>query len=238
MMPGAEVLVERVGHRADIVLNRPERKNAVTAALATQLREAILSADADPSVGAIVLRGAGGSFCSGIDLKVAGAGLVDEPLDAWVEVHIALHACRVPIVVALERFAINAGAALALAGHVVVAGESSFLQVSEITMGVAAPMCQAWLHLRHSAAVGDRLTLLADRVPAAELLRLGLVTEVVPDAEVIARATELAERIAAYPVEGRAAVQATWRLLRSEPADPAAWFRTLVAGRRTPEAGG
>ncbi len=90
-------------------------------------------------------------------------------------------------------------------------------------------MCQAWLHLRHSAAVGDRVSLLADRIPAAELLRLGIATEVVPDDQVVARANELADRIAGFPPQGRRAVTGIWKGLRGELADPDAWFASLAS---------
>jgi enoyl-CoA hydratase/carnithine racemase len=131
-------------------------------------------------------------------------------------------------VVALEKYAINAGAALALAAPVVVAGETSFLQVGELAIGVAAPMCAAWLHLRHSPAVADRLIYLADRVPAPELLRLGIVSEVVPDADVLTRACEIADRIASYPVAGRQAMTQTWKQLRGVIDEPGTWFRQLL----------
>ncbi len=222
------VLIERNGDRVDIVLNRPERKNAVVQSLAVELREAFTTVGSDDSVGCIVLRGSGGSFCSGMDLKVSGTDLKNEPVTAWIDVHKAIYRCPVPIVVALERFAINAGAALALAAEVVVAGQSSFLQVSEIAMGVPAPMCQAWLSLRHSPAVSDRLTLLADRVPAAELLRLGLVTEVVEDTDVVSRAQVLGDRIAGFPTSGRKGIARVWQQLRPPIDDVDAWFSRLT----------
>jgi enoyl-CoA hydratase/carnithine racemase len=226
------ILVERSGARVDIVLHRPERKNAVVQQMALELRDAIHTVGDDPTVACIVLSGAGGAFCSGMDLKAAGPDLKAEPVSAWVEVHTAIYRCKVPIVVALERFAINAGAALVLAANIVVAGESSFLQVSEMAMGVPAPMCQAWLHLRHSPAVADRVTLLTDRIPAAEARQLGLVTEVVPDGDVVGRARELGDRIAGYPASGRRGVAAVWRHLRGELDDPDAWFTWLAAGNR------
>lgn len=228
-MGGPVVLVERSGARVNIVLNRPERKNSVTAELAVELRDALRSVNSDPGVGCVVLQGAAGFFCSGVDLKAAGDGQKPAPLAAWPSVHAELYRCGVPVVVALEKYAINAGAALALAAHVVVAGETSFMQVSEIAIGVAAPMNQAWLHLRHSPAVADRMTLLADRIPAPELLRLGVVTEVVADDDVLARANELADRIAAYPATGREGIARTWRNLRGVIDDPDAWFSSLVA---------
>lgn len=226
------ILIERHGARVDLVLHRPERKNAVVQQMAVELRDALHVLSVDSSVACIVLRGSGGSFCSGMDLKAAGPDLQAEPVTAWVEVHTAMYRCPVPVVVALERFAINAGAALVLAANIVVAGESSFVQVSERAMGVPAPMCQAWLHLRHSPAVADRVTLLTDRIPAAECLRLGLVTEVVADTDVVTRAQELADRIAGHPVSGREGIASVWRDLRGELDDPDAWFTALAAGHR------
>jgi 2-(1,2-epoxy-1,2-dihydrophenyl)acetyl-CoA isomerase len=224
------VRTERIGGRLEIVLNRPARRNAVTPALSHALRDAVVAAGDDPDVGCVVLRGAGGTFCSGLDLGDPGAAPGDPAARAaWVAVHQAIHRSPVPMVVALERFAINAGAALALAADLVVAGESAVLQVGEIALGLAAPMCQAWLHLRHAPAVGDRVTLLGDRIAAPELLRLGLVTEVVADDAVVERARALADRIAGHPAEGRRAIRSTWVRLRGGPPDPDAWF-AAVAG--------
>jgi enoyl-CoA hydratase/carnithine racemase len=222
------VRTEAHGHRVDIILNRPERKNAITAEMAEQLRDAIREVSQRVDTHCVLLRGEGGVFCSGIDLAVSGDGKKPGPMPAWPDVHAALYSSPVPVVVALEKYAINAGAALALAAPVVVAGDTSFLQVGELAIGVAAPMCAAWLHLRHAPAVADRLIYLADRVPADDLLRLGVVTEVVSDANVLSRACELADRIASYPVAGRDAMTRKWKQLRGEIANPDEWFRELL----------
>lgn len=222
------VRIETEGHRVEIVLSRPERKNAITADMAEQLRDAIHHVSTDTNTHCILLRGDGGVFCSGIDLNVSGDGNKPGPMPAWPEVHAALYASPVPVVVALERYAINAGAALALAAPLVVAGETSFLQVGELAIGVPAPMCAAWLHLRHAPSVADRLIYGADRVSAPELLRLGVVTNVVPDDDVLHKAREYADRLAGYPVAGRQAMVQMWKRLRGEIEDPSAWFRHLM----------
>ena len=224
------VIVERSGARANVILNRPERRNSLTATMAGELRDALHQVNADPSIGCVVLQGSGGFFCSGVDLKVAGDRTRPGPIPAWPEVHAALYRCPVPVVLALEQYAINAGSALALACNVVVAGENSFLQVSEIQMGVTAAMNQAWLHLRHSPAVADHVTLRAERIAAPDLLRLGIVTEVVPDPDVLSRANEIGDRIAAYPESGRNGVANVWKRLRHEIADPEEWFSALIRG--------
>lgn len=211
----AAVLCERHAGWADVILNRPERRNAIEGTLAADLASTLRTLNADPEVRAIVLRGAGGGFCSGLDLKAFAA----EPAPAWKagfaqawdDVHGLLLESRKVLVVALERYAINGGAALALAGDVMLAGESAYLQVGEIQIGMAAPRNLAWLVLRHSEAVAARLALLGERVPAPELLRLGLATEVVADADVVTRAQAMAARLAGFPAEGVSAVKAGLR---------------------------
>lgn len=200
---------------AEVILNRPERRNAIEGTLALDFAAALRGLAADDSVRAIVLRGAGNAFCSGLDLKAFAAE--PEPVwkagfaAAWDEVHTLLIQSRKVIVVALERYAINGGAALALAGDFLICGEGAFLQIGEIQIGMAAPRNIAWLALRHSEAVAARLCLLGDRVGGSELLRLGVASEVVADSQVVERAQAIARTIAAYPQGSVAAVKSGLR---------------------------
>ena len=104
---------------AELILNRPERKNAITGPLGVELARQVNVLSADEDVRVILLRGAEGAFCSGLDLKEFNA---DPPpawrsdfAKIWRSAHRALYNCSTPIVGALERYAINGGAALALA---------------------------------------------------------------------------------------------------------------------------
>ena len=106
-------------------------------------------------------------------------------------------------------------------------GEGAFLQIAEIKLGMAAPRNVAWLALRHSEAVAARICLLGDRVGAAELLRLGVATEVVADDQVLARARELAQTIAGYPAQGITAVKQGLRAAHTRGA-PEAWFDSCM----------
>jgi enoyl-CoA hydratase len=194
--------------------------------------EALDEVRADPSLRALVLRGAGGAFCAGLDLKAFGATPAPDWVAgfpaAWRRVHVALASLEAVLVVALERFAINGGAALALAGDLAVAGESAFLQVAEIRLGVAAPNNLAWLRLRHPESVAARLALTGDRVGAAELLRLGVATEVVADDRVLGRCRERAAELAACPADGvarlKSSIRAAWL-----GTTPEAWFASFAA---------
>lgn len=234
-MAEPNVLLERTGRRADIILNRPDRKNAITGPLAVELAGAISEAAADDGVDVIVLQGAGGAFCSGLDLKEFRA---DPPppwlgsfSELWKAVHLALFRCPKPVIGALERYAINGGSSLALACDLLVAGESAFLQVGEIQMNTAAPMNMAWLTIRHSESVAARLTLIGDRIAGPELLRLGVATAVVPDADVLSHARTLADTIAGYGAGAAPMIKRGFR--RLSPGDGAeAWFERGDVPRR------
>ncbi|WP_029044997.1 enoyl-CoA hydratase/isomerase family protein [Cupriavidus sp. amp6] len=207
------VLLVRHAGWAEIVLNRPARRNAIDAALARALADAVDTINADAETRAVLLRGADGAFCSGLDLKALQAepGGMAAFARIWERVHESLLQSRKAWIVALERHAVNGGAALALAGDLMVCGAGAFLQIGEIRLGMAAPRNAAWLALRHSEAVAARLCLLGDRVPAAELLRLGIATEVTDDAQVLDRARELAATIAGFPADGVAAIKGGMR---------------------------
>ncbi len=227
------VFSTRAGGVAEIVLNRPARRNAVTGPLAERLHAEIVAATEDDDVAVLLLRGAGGAFCSGLDL---GEFRADPPPNwmpefsgLWLDVHAALYDCSKPIVAALERFAINAGSALALAADLLVAGEQAFLHVGEVQMGMAAPMNMAWLRLRHPESVAARLAIVGRRYTGVELERMGVASEVVADNEVLTRARELSATIAGYPPSGVRAIKSTVIRGRSA-ASGREWFAQIRGG--------
>lgn len=220
--------VEFVVHArwAEIVLNRPERRNAINGPLGEALAAAVKRAGADDGVQAILLRGAEGAFCSGLDLKAFNA---EPPPDwmprfsvIWRNAHKAIFECEKPIVAALERFAINGGAALALAADLLVAGETAFLQVGEVRQGMAAPYNMAWLRLRHSENTAARLTMTGRRFPGTELASLGIAYAAVPDDDVVTSARQLVEELAAYPDGALARIKTLMRAYNDSSADD--WF--------------
>ena len=231
--PDDPVFSTREGGVAEIVLTRPARRNAVTGPLAKRLHEEIFAATEDDDVAVLLIRGAGGAFCSGLDL---GEFRADPPPDwmpgfsgLWLDVHAALYDCPKPIVAALERFAINAGSALALAADLLVAGEQAFLHVGEIRMGMAAPMNMAWLRLRHPESVAARLAIVGRRYAGPELAAMGVATEVVGDDAVLDRARELSATIAGYPRSGVRAIKSTVVRGRSA-ASGRDWFARVRGG--------
>ena len=232
-MSGEYVLVERPTDRvAHVVLDRPERRNALIGPLADQLAEELERLNTDDSVSVIVIRGAGGAFCSGLDLKAFN----EDPQPDWVpefgkkwrRVHRTIFDSDRIIVGGLERAAVNGGAALALACDFLIAGDSSFLQVGEIQQGMAAPMNMAWLRLRYSEALAARVALLGDRIAGPELERLGIAHRSVEDDQVVAACDELAVRLAAHDPMGARRIKAS---LRRTGVDETAeeWFAKALA---------
>ena len=227
------VIVERTSERvAHVVLNRPGRRNALTGPLADAMLDAIQTLSADDEVTVIVIRGAGDAFCSGLDLKEFSA---EPPADwvadfgtTWRRVHEALFDCPKIIVGALQRAAVNGGAALAFACDLLVAGDESFVQVGEIQQGMAAPMNMAWLRLRYDEATAGRLALIGDRVAGPELVRLGVAFSSVPDNRVLAAVGELTERLASHDPTGVARIKASLRRT-VVTATAQEWFAGAVA---------
>ena len=237
-------VVETIKHErwAELVLNRPERRNAINGPLGRALARALESLNADDQVQAIVLRGAEGAFCSGLDLKEFNAVPAPDWLpgfgDIWRGAHKALFESRKPVIAALERFAINGGAALALAADLLVVGEESFLQVGEVQQGMAAPYNMAWLRLRHSEALTAQLTLVGRRFTGRELVRLGVAYTSPIESEVVREACALAETLAGYPDDALARIKHTMRAYNDIDADT--WFDRATSksggGRAKPEA--
>lgn len=207
-------------------MNRPARKNAITGPMGAAMTECLAAVGKDPAIQALLLRGADGAFCSGLDLTEFNADPAPDWLSGfqatWRATHRSLFECRVPIVGALERYAINGGAALALACDLLVVGETAFLQVGEIRLGMAAPYNLAWLALRHPEQVSARLALLGRRFDGRELLDLGVATECVPDAQVLAAARAVTESLAGCPTGAGARIKTGMRAHLETTAD--AWF--------------
>lgn len=218
---------------ATVELNRPERRNAIIPPMLDALADAIDAASSDEAVQAVLLCGAGGAFCSGLDLDAYNA----DPPPPWVTsggdsalaAHSALARCAVPIIVALERYAINGGAAYALAGDLIVTGESAWLQVGEMIQGLPAPMNLAWLTTKYPESVTARVVYSGERISGPELHAMGIAHRVVPDDAVRANATELAQRIAASPNGTPRPVKAAIRALYGrDPVEQVKRARTAI----------
>jgi enoyl-CoA hydratase/carnithine racemase len=214
----AQVLAETVDGVAVITLNRPERLNTISAAMLDNLSAALLEADRDPSVRAVVLTGAGRGFCAGLDIQeqASGSGLDIGGRRAELELRdappIVLHEIDVPTICALNGGAAGYGMDLALGCDIRLAAESAKLAPAFTKRGVLPESGGTWLLPRLVGySVAAEIFFTAETLGADRLLELGLVSRVVPDGELLETAVDLGRRIGA---NAPLAVRAAKRMLR------------------------
>ncbi len=210
------VLLEIHGSRAELVLNRPERRNSLTGPLVNQLHERLNQCVSNPDCRVIVIRGAQGYFCAGLDLKEFAIDPAPEWRerfsDDWADFHCAIYNCTKPVIGALEGFAIAGGSALAFACDFLVAGKNSFLHVAEAERGMSAPVNIAWLALRFGYARAMQFAQLAQRVYGEALVQQGIALEAVADDQVLMRAREVADRLAGFDMKSNARIKKSLRI--------------------------
>ena len=194
-----EVRYERVGAAAVLTIDRPERRNAVDGATATQLRRGFDDFEADGEARVLVLTGAGGeAFCAGADLKALDLD-VDDP--AGPEGFTRLTPSK-PAIAAIDGWCLAGGLELALWCDLRLATPTSTFGFFERRWGV--PLIDGGTQrLPRVVGMGRALDLILTGRPVAaeEAERIGLVNEVVAPGAHLDRALELAERIAAFPQE-------------------------------------
>jgi enoyl-CoA hydratase/carnithine racemase len=198
-----EIEYRNDGPVAWITLNRPERLNAWTPRMSVEQWHAIESANADPAVGAIVMTGAGRGFCAGADIGgFAGqleAGEQDESLTTpgdWVEL------CRrsKPLVAAVNGAAVGVGMTMILPFDVIVASAKAKFGMFFVKLGLVPELASThFLVQRVGFAKASEMCLTGHAYPAGELEGTGLFNALVEPDQLLTRAGELAQRIAANP---------------------------------------
>jgi 2-(1,2-epoxy-1,2-dihydrophenyl)acetyl-CoA isomerase len=190
-----------------ITMNRPERRNALSPEMTQGLVDAAKRAAEDHEVRAVLIKGAGGTFCVGGDVKAMAEGRAPLPFEAklanlrrGMEVSRILHQMPKPVVAQLDGAAAGAGLSIALACDLRVAGESAKITTAFAKVGFSGDYGGTYFltHLLGSAKARE-LYLTSPVLTAREALVLGMVTRVVPDAEVEAAAHELAMSLAQGP---------------------------------------
>ena len=211
-MTNESVLVEARDGVQIITINRPRAKNALNGDVARGIAAAVDELDADDALRVGVLTGAGGTFCSGMDLKAFLAG--DVPvIEGRGLGGITEAPPRKPLIGAVEGWAVAGGFELLLACDLVVAAENAKLGVPEVKRALVAGAGAAFLLTRRiPQAVALELLLTGDPISARRAAELGLVNEVTAEGGAVEAALALAARIAA---NGPLAVAVTKQIARS-----------------------
>jgi enoyl-CoA hydratase len=197
---------------ATITLNKPERLNALDVDMWEGVAHACRAIDAAGDVRVAILRGAGGCFCAGLDVKagstLSSLGIEASPGAAAAAIHghlSHLQACfsaverlRVPVIAAIERACIGGGLELALCCDIRLAAEGTVFAIPEVHLGIVPDM-GGTQRLPRTIGIGRAKELIysARRIDAATALSIGLINAVYPAGELPARAEALAAEIAA-----------------------------------------
>lgn len=186
-------------------LNRPTRLNALTTEMFHEIHDLARELSTDATARVLVLTGAGRGFCAGLDLELADT-LPDMTTtemtvhqEGWAAAVAGLAETAIPVIAAVNSPASGAGFSVAMAADLRVAAESARFNAAFVRIGLSGGDCGISWTLPRVVGLGltYELLLTGRFVDAAEALRIGLVNDVVPDGDVVDRALELAEQIAA-----------------------------------------
>lgn len=209
--------VTRDGAVATIALNRPEAMNATSSRTGRELLAAIREAGSDPAVRAVVITGRGRAFCAGADMQsldgpVLPSGRPD--LEAILReifnpIVVAIREAPVPVIAAVNGPAVGVGLSIALACDLVLASDRAAFIAGFNAVGLSLDGgLSVLLPARVGATKAAELALLGPKLGAEDALALGLVNDVVADADLPAAAADLAAQLAAGPRGAQAASKA------------------------------
>ncbi|MWA00837.1 enoyl-CoA hydratase [Actinomadura sp. LD22] len=203
MSDGPVILAADTGAVRILTLNRPGARNALSSELNNALYRALEEADGDDAVKAVVVTGADPAFCAGLDLKEAGAeGAAFFERFRGANCIVRIGEMRKPVVGAVNGAAFTGGLEIALGCDFLVASERAVFADTHVRVGVLpGGGLTARLPRVVGAANARRMSMTGEVVDAACAERIGLVSEVVPHGELLARALALASSVAEVPAE-------------------------------------
>ena len=219
MTESPHLLTERDGHTLVITLNRPEARNAFSPDMLVRAYDAWKQLDEDDDLRVAVITGAGGNFCSGMDLKALAAGMdeetgrrMSEDPDLHWKALLRHFRPRKPIIAAVEGYCVAGGTEILQAMELRVAGESAQFAIAEVRRGLF-PLGGSTVRLQRQIpfTMAADLLLTGRMIGAPEAKAIGLIGHVVPDGQSLDKALELANLIAA---NGPVAVAAVLQSMR------------------------
>lgn len=187
-----------------LTMNRPEKHNALNTSLTQELLDALRTADTDDSVHALVLTGAGKSFCAGADTTEFSSLVPDNPMavnrraDLTTALHLVFSQMSKPVVAAVRGNALGGGAGLAIACDMVVVAHDARLGYPELKHGIVAAVVLANLVRQLGRKQAFELVSMADPIDGRQAQAMGLANRTVPTEEVLDTALTMAQRLAGW----------------------------------------
>jgi 2-(1,2-epoxy-1,2-dihydrophenyl)acetyl-CoA isomerase len=197
---------------AILTLNRPDKLNSFTQAMHGEVRTALDSLQADPSVRVLLLTGAGRGFCAGQDMGDRAVAPGEKPVDLGDSVEqfyaplvMTLRSLPMPVICAVNGVAAGAGANLALACDIVIAAQSASFIEAFCRLGLIPDTGGTW-HLPRliGLARATGLAMLGEKLSAEKAEQWGLIWRCVPDADLMTEAMAMATHFATAPTKGLA----------------------------------
>ena len=223
------VIVEKDGHVLTVTLNRPEKRNAINCEAMCRLYDAWQQLDSDDDLRVAILTGKGTTFCAGMDLSEIGKMGSGKPENEWMEralkdpaliygAWLKTYRPTKPVILAAEGFARAGGTGILQGTDIRVAGESAVFGITEVQRSLF-PMAGSAVRLRRQIgyAVAAEMLICGDDLPAKRACELGLINHVVPDGQALAKAREIAARIARNGPLAVKAIVATLRETETLP---------------------
>ena len=227
------VIVEQDAHVLIVTLNRPEKRNAVNCEVMCRLYDAWNQLDRDDELRVAILTGKGDTFCAGMDLSEIGKLMRGTPDSEWMQrvmndmpiiygAWLKTYRPTKPVILAAEGFARAGGTEILQGTDIRVAGESALFGVTEVQRGLF-PMAGSTVRLRRQIgyAVAAEMLICGEDLPAKRAYELGLINHVVPDGQALAKAKEIAARIAQNGPLAVKAIVATLRQTETLPEEEA-----------------
>ena len=239
-MADPAVIVEKNGPVLLVTLNRPEKKNAVNCEVMCRAFDAWVQLDEDDDLRVAILTGRGNTFCAGMDLSEIPkmrAGQADNPwieralsepeviMGAWLKTYRPTK----PVILAVEGHALAGGTEILQGTDIRVAGQSARFGVTEVQRGLF-PMAGSAIRLRRQIpyAMAAEMLLAGEAISAPRAFELGLINHVVPDGQALAKAQEIAARIAENGPLAVKAILETLRRCESMPEEEAFAIETQL----------
>lgn len=197
---------------ARVWLDRPDVRNAFNETLIAEMAAAFEDLGRRTGLRAILLRGAGKSFCAGADLdwmrRMGGFSTEENERDAgrMARVFMAIDTCPVPVIAAAHGAALGGGCGLVACADIVIASESCQFGLTEVKLGIIPAVIGPFVLAKIGAGQARALFMTGERFDAARALRIGLVHHVVPEEGIDAAVDRLvAELMTSGPIAARAA---------------------------------
>lgn len=220
------LLIQTQDHIRTLTLNRPQARNALSRALRDAVFSALAEADADADVDVMILTGADPVFCAGLDLKEFG----DSDSTALPDISPQWPPLTKPVIGAINGAAVTGGLELALYCDLLIASEQARFADTHARVGLM-PSWGLSVRLPQRVGVGlaRRMSLTGDYLSAADALRAGLVTQVVPHAELLPTARGVAASIVGNNQAAVRALLASYHRIDESQTATGLWIEAMAA---------